>query len=99
MSRMTPKNTPFRLAGLAAAVLSIGLPLRVVAVLNQTGFRGNVHWAVGVFELLFIGMCYVLGERLGSTDLGLSRVVNICGSVAIILCLMIALTPAPAAWW
>lgn len=91
---MPPKNTLLRLSAFVVAVLSIGLPLRAFMALNQTGFRGHVHWGVWVVEFLSIVMCRVLAGLLRFSDKSLSPGITICACVGILFCILIALTPA-----
>jgi len=90
---MLSRHSLQRLFAIAAAVVSVGLPIRIYTALEATGFRGNVHWIFEVTEIVGIISCLVLGRLLRNSDRALSYSISLCGAVAMLLCLVIMLMP------
>jgi hypothetical protein len=84
---------------MAVATISIGLPIRIIAALNNTNFRGYVHWSAYVIEIISIALCFIIASRLETTDGTLAVVTRISAWIAIIVCVLLGVAPTPFCLW
>lgn len=88
-----------RLLAIVAATISVGQPFRIASALNQSNFRGHVHWSAWLVELVSIAFCFVLALRLYESNRSLSRTIHLCAWVGIVLSIMLGASPTPGRWW